>query len=110
LTWSSRFGYEEPPGPQTTVSVLRTSISLVQAFSARLRATGGLSIASSVSSDDATGKSTSTNSFSIDAGMQYSLSRNMTLTGSYNFTGTLSSVAASDYLRNTIYFGVQYAY
>ncbi len=42
--------------------------------------------------------------------MQYSLSRNMTLTGSYNFTGTLSSVAASDYLRNTIYFGVQYAY
>jgi hypothetical protein len=111
LTWTTRFGFEEPPSANTTVEVFRTSIALAQGLSARLRVTGGISAAYSASTvDDNEELNSSDNSFSLNAGMEYAWSRNLTLTGSYNFIGNLSTLQNSNYFRNQIFLGLQYTF
>jgi hypothetical protein len=110
LVWTTRLGFEEPPGPNTTVQAFRSTVNLVQAFSARLKATGGVSAGHTITTDNLTDQSTNVNVFSIDAGMEYMLTRNMTLTGSYTFTGLISSAPSADYIRNQIFFGLRYSF
>ncbi len=110
LTWASRIGFEEPPDALTTVQVYRTGINLAQAFSARLRGTAGFAIAHRLSSREDLEDLDAVTSLSIDAGLQYSLSRHTTLTANYSFTGSIATVPAADYLRNQLFFGFQYAF
>lgn len=110
LTWLTHFGYEEPPTAFDTLQVLRTSVNVVQAFSARLKATGGISAAFSADQNSVTNKTLSSNVLTIDAGMEYVLTPNITLTGNYTFTGFLSSQPGTDYIRNQIFFGFRYSF
>jgi hypothetical protein len=110
LSWVTRLGYEEPQTAADTVQVLRTSVSLVQAFSARLKATGAISGAYTSNSNDLTDKTISSTILTIDAGMEYVLTPNITLTGNYTFTGLVSSQPGTDYIRNQIFFGFRYSF
>jgi hypothetical protein len=108
VSWNSRVGFEEPPGPEITSTVLRSGINVAQAFSARTRGTIALSAAHAVNSDDASGGTdTFVNSFEIDLGLSYMLNRRTTLTASYNFTNSLSDVAGTNYVRDQFFLGVQ---
>jgi hypothetical protein len=110
LSWTTRLGYEEPPDPNTTVQVLRTGINVVQAFSARLKATGAISAAFSSSANDVANTTIDQNILTIDAGMEYVLTPNITLTGNYTFTGFISNQPGTDYIRNQIFFGFRYSF
>lgn len=110
LSWNSRIGYEEPPGPTITTTVLRSNLSVAQSFSARTKGTLAFSVAHGVNSSTAGGTDTLTNTFDISAGLTYMLDRRTNLTANYEFTNTLSNVAGSNYVRNQIFFGISRSY
>ncbi len=127
VSWSSRYGFEDPPNTNTTVLTFRTGITAVKALSSRLRVSAGVSYANSrstsqlmtaqtvVSSNGTTNTVfTSNNStettMSVSAGVEYLLTRRMTLNTNWTYTDVVTSQKVIDYDRNQIFFGVDYTF
>ena len=110
LSWNSRFGFEEAPDINTEVLSFRTGLSLIQAFSPRLRGSAGLTYINRRSTSDIAGIDSSEQTFDLNVGAEYALSKRVSLTASYVFTKVLSEAKINDYYRNRIFFGFQYSF
>jgi opacity protein-like surface antigen len=112
LSWNSRFGFEEPQDANSEVLVFRTTLSAVQAFTARLRGSASIgyinrvtSSTQSLNNTDITGST-----YTFDLGLDYALTKKFSVNASYSFIDDVSSLEGSDYYRNQFFLGAQYTF
>lgn len=110
VSWNSRFGFEEPPDSHTEVQSLRTGLSLVNAFSARLRGSGGVTYIRRVSTNNLFDSEVTEHTVDANLGMEYQWSRRLSLNAVYSFTDVFSTTKVTDYYRNRVFFGVEYSF
>lgn len=112
LTSNSRFGFEEPQDASSEVLVFRTTLSAVQAFSARLRGSASVGYIHRVtdSTQNALSTTITGNTFTADVGLDYAITRKFSVNASYSFVNDLSSLDQTGYYRNQIFLGAQYTY
>lgn len=110
MSWNGRYGFEEPPDPSVQVQSLRTGISVVNAFSARLRGSAGVNYFRRVSTNEIANTEVAEQTVDANLGLEYQWSRRLSLNASYNFTNVFSNVKVTDYYRNRIFFGVEYSF
>jgi outer membrane autotransporter protein len=48
--------------------------------------------------------------FTVDLGVDYAVTRKFSVNASYSFINDLSSLAQSDYYRNQLFLGAQYTF
>jgi hypothetical protein len=119
LSWSTHYGFEDPPDAQTTVTSLHTGLTIVQAFGPRWKASAGLtyedraSVSAGVSKAQtgvASSSSGAQQTILLTLGFEYALSRRTSLTGTYTYTDVLNTGGINDYYRNQLFFGVNYSF
>jgi opacity protein-like surface antigen len=110
LNLSARYGFEESSSATSRVEVLRTGISLVQAFSARLRGSAGVTFLHRTTTDERSDFESTEDTFDLNLGAEYTLSRRWSLNASYSFTTVISSEEFTDYYRNRLFFGAEYSF
>jgi opacity protein-like surface antigen len=110
LTLNSRFGFEEPPGPQSEVIGARTGISAIQAFSARVRGSAGVTYINRTTTTEGVDEEFSEQTLDLQLGLQYAFSSRFSLNASYTYTQTFSNNEVSDYYRNRIFIGGEYTF
>ncbi len=96
LSWNTRFGFEEPQDANSEVLVFRTSLSAVEAFTARLRGSASIGyIHSDTSSTQSLTNTTITGStYTFDLGLDYAFTKKFSVNASYSFIDDVSSLAA----------------
>ncbi len=111
LSWSNRFGFEEPPDQNTEVLTFRTGVSVSHSFGPRLRGSLSINGIHRSTSNDVT--QTDTAEDTLDTGMSF----RYTLTRRWNFSLNYSYVAVffdpnddNNYFRNRIFTGFDYAF
>jgi hypothetical protein len=112
MSWSTRFGFEEPQDASSEVIVFRTSLSAVQAFTSRLRGSASIGyihritdIPQNVLVPEITG-----DTYTLDLGLDYALTKKFSVNASYSFVNDLSSLEQTGYYRNQLFLGAQYTY
>ena len=108
LNLSTRFGFEEPGSADQERQVFRTTISYLQAFSARFSSVTSLSYLHEM----VTAPDLEVTADTLDATfrLEYSVTKRFSLNSSYSFTSVGSSAGLLDYYRNRIFFGAQYTF
>jgi hypothetical protein len=111
LSWTNRFGFEEPPDPSTEVLTLRSNLAVTHSFSPRLR--GSLSVnAIHRSTKNKVADTTSTDD-TLDTGMSfnYTLTRKWNFSLSYSYTAVFfDPIDSSNYFRNHLFAGFDYGF
>jgi hypothetical protein len=110
LSWSNRFGFEEPPDPNTEILSFRSSVSLNHFFSPRLR--GSLSINGihrAITNDTAHTDSTE-DTLDSSLSMLYTMTRKWSFNLAYTYTAFFSDPANADYFRDRLFAGFDYAF
>jgi hypothetical protein len=129
LSWNTRYGFEDPPDANSTLVTLRTGLTAVQALSSRLRVSAGVNYSHSrtttklIQASTAPTTSTSATSdlvqvtnnysqttFSFSTGIEYLLTRRLTLNANWTLVDVFSSTKVADYYRNQIFFGADYSF
>jgi opacity protein-like surface antigen len=110
LSWTNRFGFEEPSSPNEERLVLRTGLNYGYSFTPRLRGslTGYILRQRSTFTDSSI---TSTEiTFDSTAALNYAISQHFSLNLSYSFTDALTDFEESSYYRNRIFLGGEYTF
>lgn len=108
LSLNSRFGFEESGSAEAETLAFRTGLSAVHAFSSRLRGSAGLTYVHRTTTFEASDLDFTEQTFDVNVGLEYALSKRMSLNASYVFTTTISDSEVNDYYRNRIFLGMQY--
>jgi len=117
VTWTNRFGFEEPQSPQEERLVYRSNIGYNYMFTPHLRSSANLSLIhelQSIEGSDTIARDT----FECTLGLEYQLSKTFSLNASYTFTLLNSNIETNeatgsqspDYYRNRIFVGGQYSF
>ncbi len=109
LNFNSRFGFEEPPGPDQERQVLRTGIQYQYSFTPRLISNVSLNFIRERTSAPGI-QDFDQRIFDSFLGLDYVLTRDMTLNFSYSFTNVTSNRPNTDYYRNRVFFGAEYQF
>ena len=107
--WSSRFGYEEPPGVGSEVLSYRTTLNYFKSFTPRLSlATGITGVSRNITFSGQSDETEQT----IDAniGLEYRYSRQLTLNANFSFTKIITTSGFRDYDRSRIFIGAEYEF
>jgi len=112
LSWSSRFGFEEPQDASSEVVVFRTSLSAVQAFTSRLRGSASIGYIhrNTDQSLNVLVPTITGDTYTLDLGLDYALTKKFSVNASYSFVDDLSSLEQTGYYRNQFFLGAQYTY
>jgi opacity protein-like surface antigen len=110
VNWSSRFGFEEPSDPNSQVQSFRTGLSVINAFSARLRGSAGVTYIGRTTTNDVVDTDVTEHTVDANLGLEYQWSRHLSLNAVYSYTDVFSTAKVSDYYRNRIFFGVEYSF
>jgi hypothetical protein len=112
LSWTNRFGFEEPPDANTEVLAFRSSVAINHAFGPRLR--GSLSINGIHRSTKNTVDDTKSTDDTLDTalGFYYTLTRKWSLNLSYTYTTVFFSPNGTntDYFRDRVFAGFDYEF
>jgi hypothetical protein len=110
LSWSTRFGFEEPAVPTQERLVLRSGLNFNQAFSPRLSASAGVNYLHDSTTDEASGFELTQDTFDASLSARYLVTRRLSLNATYNFTTVASSTGSSDFYRNRFFLGGEYTF
>lgn len=112
LSWNTRFGFEEPQDANSEVLVFRTGLSAVQAFTARLRGSISLGYIHRVTSSEQAlaNQEITGDTYTVDLGLDYAITRKFSVNASYSFVDDLSSLEQTGYYRNQLFLGAQYTF
>ncbi len=110
LTWSTHYGFEDPPDALTTVKTLRTGLGVVQALSKRLRLSAGLNYVSRESVGSLAAGVPTQDTVDGNLGMEYTLTRHFVLSTTYTYTNVLNKGGIGDYYRNQFFVGINYTF
>ncbi len=111
LSWSNRFGFEEPPDQKTEVLTFRSGLSVTHVFNPRLRGSLSINAIHRSTKNDLT--ETDTQDDTLDSGLSfnYTLTRKWNL--SLNYTYTTVFFHPNDdgnYFRNRLFAGFDYEF
>ena len=117
VSWTNRFGFEEPNNPQEERLVYRSNIGYNYMFSPHLRSSAGLSLVHELRSTEGA-DTVAQDTFECTLGLEYQLSKTFSLNASYTFTLLNSNIEtneatgsqAPDYYRNRVFIGGQYSF
>lgn len=111
LSWNNRFGFEEPPDPNTEVLSFRTGLTVTHFFTPRLRGSLGINGIYRVTSNNVS--NIDSTDITLDSGLSflYTLTRKWTLNLSYNYTTVFFDPNdTSNYFRDRIFAGFDYSF
>ncbi len=112
VQWSSRFGYEEPPGVGSEALGFRTTLAYSKAFTPRLSLSASVTgVTRNTTFQNSSGQSDQSEQ-TIDAsiGLEYHVTRQLTLNATYSFTKIITSTGDRDYDRSRIFIGGEYEF
>jgi opacity protein-like surface antigen len=107
---SAHYGLEEPPDANTTLTVLRTGLTLSEAFTPRVMGNLATSLVHELSTDDTSGAQLTENTVEVGLGLTYTLSRHWSFSLNYTYDVLFSAGNASDYYRNRIFLTGNYTF
>ena len=112
ISLNTRFGFEEAQDAASEVQSLRLGINVLHLVTPRLSASIGSTIiySSTTQREDDTADGTTQSTLDVNAGVQYRLTRDVTLTGNVSFTYVSSDTGLNDYYRNRIFLGAEYEF
>lgn len=111
LSWSNRFGFEEPPDPNTEVLVFRSSLSVTQVFGPRTRASLSINGIHRSSKNDITDTEFIENTLDSNLSFYYMLNRRWNFSLNYTYTTVFFDPnEESNYFRNRLFAGFDYAF
>lgn len=111
LQWTNRFGFEEAPSSSQRSLSYRTGLNVNEVISARLTASLGLAY-NHVNTDALSGGGDVTTQQQLQGnfGLQYVVSRTISLNANYTYTQLISNTPGTDYRRNQIFLGANYSF
>lgn len=108
ITWTNRFGFEEPQSATDERLVYRANIAYRYTFNPHLQGNIGANIVHELTTSTLSDDETTVDTFELALGLEYQLARNFSLTSSYTFTLLNTNTPNSDYYRNRLFLGGQY--
>jgi hypothetical protein len=111
LSWTSRFGFEEPGAPDQERLVLRTGLSYNYSFTPRLRGSLNVNLLRERTSF-LSGSSDASVQFTYDSSavLSYTVNQHFSMNLSYSLTDVASDNDIASYYRNRIFFGGDYKF
>lgn len=109
LSWSNRFGFEEPPDPNTEVLTFRSGLTVTHVFGPRLR--GSLSVYGihRSSKNDVAETDLTDDTLDSSLGFYYTLTRKWNFSLNYTYTTVFYDPNdQSNYFRNRLFAGFDY--
>jgi len=108
ITWTNRFGFEEPQAATQERLVYRANIAYRYTFSPQIQGNIGANIIHEITSDQLSDVENAVDTFELAFGLDYQVSRDFSLSGTYTFTLSNTNTPENDYYRNRISVGGQY--
>lgn len=111
LVWTNRYGFE-PAGLNDTRQIsYRTGLVVNQVITGRITGTLAFNYDHfDTEIADSGFDSQRQDDFNVNAGLTYTLNKNLSLNAYYAFTDVLSSLQFTSYTRNRVFFGATYAF
>jgi Putative beta-barrel porin 2 len=111
LSWSNRFGFEEPPDPNTEVLTFRSTLGVTHVFSPRLRGSLSINAIHRSTKNDLTDLDATENTLDSSLSFYYSLTRKWNFNLSYSYTTVFFEPNdESNYFRNRVFAGFDYLF
>jgi hypothetical protein len=111
LSWGTRFGFEEPPDPNTEVLTFRSGLTVSHVFNPRLRGSLSVNAIYRNSKNDVTDTDTGETTLDTSMGFYYTLTRQWNLNLTYSYTTVFFDPNDdNNYFRNRIFAGFDYAF
>jgi len=110
VTWTNRFGFEEPFSVGDERLVYRSSIQYLYAFTPRLRGSAAVNLIHELDTNGATGLDVAQDTFDATVGVDYQWTKDLSVNASYSFTLLNSNIEFTSYYRNRISVGASYAF
>jgi len=109
LSWTNRYGAEEPPGVGFQVKSYRTGLTLSQPLSTKLVGSVSIAYNNVVTTDTAQSSGSYTqNQLQGSLSLAYTLSPRLSMSLSYTYIDLLTTQINSSYIRQQIYLGGSY--
>ena len=110
LSWSNRFGFEEPPTPTTEVLGFRSGVTVTHFFGPRLR--GSLALNTIYRSTKDSAVETEFKELTLDSGLSllYTLSRYWTFNMNYSHLTVFTDPVDTGFFRNRLFTGFDYSF
>ena len=111
VQWSNRFGFEESGSFTQKRLTYRTNLGINYVFSPRLVSNIGISYnRTSTSAISGDSMSLIDNQIQGNAGLQYVMTRTLSLNLNYTYTQIISNQKGADYRRNQVFLGGTYSF
>jgi hypothetical protein len=110
VSWANRFGFEEPFSPDDQRLVYRSTIQYIYAFTPRIRGSAAVNLIHELTTNDKTNTDLAQDTFDATLGLDYQMTRDLSLNASYTFTLVNSNVDLASYYRSRISVGASYAF
>lgn len=111
FNWTNRFGFEDSGSATTKKYSFRTGLGLNHAFTAKTSGLLGVNyIHSNTSELSGNSDSTIEQDVSLDAGIQFVVTRNFLLNLNCSMIQVFSTIPTSEYTRNQVFFGGTYSF
>lgn len=108
IQWNSRYGFEEPPDQSSEVIAFRTSLTYTKSFTPRLNARASFFTVYRTTTNPIVNFDQTDITIEASLGLQYRVTRQVTLNGDYSFTQADTDEEFTNYVRNRLFFGVEY--
>lgn len=108
VTWTNRFGFEEPQSPNQERLVYRGSINYRYMFSPHMNGNLGVNMVHELTTTEGTDAESTVDTFEAILGLDYEVTRNFSLSGSYTYTLSNTNTDTGGYYRNRLFLGGQY--
>jgi hypothetical protein len=110
LRLNGRFGFEEPPDPNTEVLSFRTGVNVTHFFTPRLSTALAINAIHRTSTNDIADIETTEDTLDTTLALEYTLSRHWSFNLNYSYTTVFDDPGNSDYFRNRLFTGFDYEF
>lgn len=110
VSWTNRFGFEEPGSPNEERLVYRSTVSFNYMFTPKLRGSIGANLVHELTTNSETNVDVAQDTGEATLALEYQWTRRFSLNGSYTFTLVNTNTGLIDYYRNRVFIGGQYTF
>jgi len=108
VQWTNRFGFEESNSPTQRDQSYRTGLQVNHVLTPRLSVNAGVYYSHERLTDFFSSDKTDQDLITANCGLQFVVTRSITVYGNYTHSQVISDDSFSEYSRNEVYFGAAY--